>query len=54
VEVGAERAGDLTGEERGQGLAGDAADHLADEKPFPDRVVAAARLRAGLGGVHRV
>ena len=45
VEVGAERPGDLLGEERADRCAGDAADDLADEVALRDRVVAGRGAR---------
>ena len=56
LEVGAERPGDLLGEELLERLAGDAADDLADEVALVERVVArrGARLPPRrLGGQHR-
>ena len=45
VEVGAERAGDLVGEEPAERPAGDPADHLADQVALVDGVVARRRAR---------
>ena len=56
VEVGAERPGDLLGEERAERPPGDPPDDLADEVALVERVVArrGARLPPRrLGGEHR-